>query len=315
MANTVKQKQKRTIIICVALCVLLLAGTLFIILDKVVHLNDPYKQFTNTDLAKTFAAAMGKSGVRDLKQEDIDSIEALVYYFNVQNNSQNNNAAEVQPVVLLGTKDFTDALEEGNDPPEGSYYFASAILTDVNDINLFRNLRVLRMFDLAEVDTMQNQCYNTQLYAMYTGSTAVSFDSLVAASPAPKLTSLKQLSGLTRLEQLSVEYAAITTLEGIESFANLTKLDIGFTAVQSIDGIEKAVNLTEFTAPSAGKPANTAEPEESADESEPEESRTEESQPEESEAEESQPEESETEESQPEESETEESEEEEDEKE
>ena len=128
MANSVKKKQKRTIIVCIVLCALLLAGSLFVILDRVIHLNDPYKLFSNSGLAKTFAAAMGKSDVRGITQEDIDGIESLVYYFSVQNNTQNNNAVEIQPVVLLGKKEFTDALEEGNEPPEGSYYMASAVL-------------------------------------------------------------------------------------------------------------------------------------------------------------------------------------------
>ena len=79
MSNKVIAKQKKTIIICIVLSVLLLAGSLFVIIDGLVRANEPYNQFEDAGFASALATALGKSSVRDITQEDLDKVESLVY--------------------------------------------------------------------------------------------------------------------------------------------------------------------------------------------------------------------------------------------
>ena len=71
-------KQRRTIIIAAVLSVLLLAGSIFVVIDGISHLDDPYLQFEDSDFAKAYATALGYSSVRDITQEDIDKVESFI---------------------------------------------------------------------------------------------------------------------------------------------------------------------------------------------------------------------------------------------
>ena len=102
MKNTVKAKQKRTVIICIALSVLLLAGSIFVIVDSLIHMNDPYKKFEDENFARAFASALGKESVRDLTDEDILKVESLMYSINVSHD-ETTGALNVMPVVLMNT--------------------------------------------------------------------------------------------------------------------------------------------------------------------------------------------------------------------
>ena len=175
-------------------------------------MDDPYTQFADADFAKALAEAMGKDSVRDITQEDLDKVESLVYYWSVGNDSSNNYQTYAYPIVMLGYKQMADDIiaNSEEEPKEDSYVMVSYPISEVEDITVFKNLRVLRTFDLAEVSSMQEGCYYTQLYSMYGMGNAVSFESIVGSAALTDLKNLDQLSSLTKLEQISLEYTAVT---------------------------------------------------------------------------------------------------------
>ena len=157
MSNKVIAKQKKTIIICVVLSVLLLAGSVFVLIDGISHMDDPYTQFEDANFAKALAQALGKDSVRDITQDDLDKVESLVYYYSVGNDAENNYQSYAYPVVMLGYKELADDIiaNSEEEPAEGSYVVMNYPVTEAEDITVFKNLRVLRTFDLAEVSSMQ----------------------------------------------------------------------------------------------------------------------------------------------------------------
>ena len=234
MSNTVKAKQKKTIIVCVVLSVLLLAGSLFVILDSIIHMDAPYKQFGSHDFAVAFAKAIGKDNVRQITAEDLAKVESFVYYYSVGNDSENDYETYAYPVVMLGYKQMADDIinSSENEPAADSYVVVNYPIGSVEDITVFENLRVLRTFDMSEVYNMMQGCYYTQIYSSYYGmGTAVSFDQVLKASGITDIKKLSQFANLTKLEQLSLEYTSIKSLEGIENFPNLKKLDARPVAV------------------------------------------------------------------------------------
>ena len=171
MKNTVKAKQKRTVIICIALSVLLLAGSIFVIVDSLIHMNDPYKKFEDENFARAFASALGKESVRDLTDEDILKVESLMYSINVSHD-ETTGALNVMPVVLMGYKEMTDDIinnvsadsEESAMKDTANFVSFPYMISEADDFAKFENLRVLRVFDFSEVSSMQQGCYYTQLY-------------------------------------------------------------------------------------------------------------------------------------------------------
>lgn len=255
MASIYKQKQKkqlRNAIICCALVFIMLASTIVI---SISHKMSFYQDFSDKNFASAIASALGLSSQYDLTQEDLDRFEGLVYFCSVGVDTATMQSY-AYPVVMLCDKTYTDALMEQTDPdykptdekaPDYSQNVAQVIyqLSDPTDLNLFRNLRMLRAFDISELSTMSEGCYQTQLYSMYgLGNTPYSLDTLIAATKLTQLTSLEQISSLKKLEQLSICYTGITTLDGIENFPNLNKLDATSTALTDISALENATGLT-----------------------------------------------------------------------
>ena len=171
---------------------------------------------------------------------------------------------------IYGYKELADDIiaNSEEEPAEGSYVVMNYPVTEAEDITVFKNLRVLRTFDLAEVSSMQEGCYYTQLYNAYgMGTTAVPFESLIEGAALTDLKKLDQLSSLTNLEQVSLQYTGITNLEGIEKFENLTKLDIGNTLVTDFEPLSKLTSLTDLTMVQMGdRTATETETSESEDE-------------------------------------------------
>ncbi|MBR4950725.1 MAG: hypothetical protein IKZ23_02100, partial [Clostridia bacterium] len=247
MKNQVKAKQKRTIIVSLVLCAALLACSLFIIIDELVHLNAAYHQFKDVNFAKAYAYALGYDSYRDLKQADLDKVESLRCL--VQVGYDENKALYAIPMVELGFKEVADqyitgeeATEEskeevkkaaatttdeatGDEASKNSVVF-QCIISKASDLTLFKNLRVLYLYDYYDIDLMQqscNQVYQTFINDYYSsaiyGSTQsyndyVTFDELIHGSKnrgirsvaLSDLKSLDQLASLTKLEHLSLEY-------------------------------------------------------------------------------------------------------------
>ena len=262
MSNTVKQKQKRTIIISCILAVLLLAGSLFVALDGIIHMNDPYKSFKDRDFAAAIASALGKDSVRDLTQEDLDSVESLIYYFDIGLDANNNYSTKFAPIVLLGNSQYADSVIKNETPAEDTYTAVFYPVLEAQDLTLFKNLRILRAFDVVEVSSMQQGCLETQ-YAAYYGGDAqtVDFSAFINAYALRDLKNLDQISSLTKLEHLSIEYTGITSLNGIEKFENLKKLDIGNTLVTDLSNISEVKSLEILTAVSMGERVKTSKDE------------------------------------------------------
>ena len=261
MSNTVKAKQKKTIIICAILSIALLAGSIFLIVDGLLHMNDPYKIFGNVEFAKAYASALGRESVRDITDEDLAKVESLTYYWSIGTDSNNNYQTYAYPVVILGYKTMTDIIISNSEeePAADSYVTVSYPVTEVADITAFPNLRVLRTFDLTEVSSMNEGCSNTQYMAQMSqyynqmgynmDVEAIYLEDVIKAAALTNIKKLDQLKSLSKLEQLSLEYTGITSLEGIQNFPNLTKLDIGFTSVEGDDlsALSSVTNLTELT--------------------------------------------------------------------
>ena len=244
MGNKIIAKQRKSIIINSILCVALVAAIIITACQYLGNMDAPYRQFEDEEFAKAYATALGYESMRDITQEDIDKVESLVYYWSIGNDAQNSYQTYATPVVMLGYKDATDGILENSEeePKEGDYVLVNYPIAEVEDIVAFKNLRVLRTFDIAEISNMQEACYYTQVYAMYGMGTAVSFDSVLGAGALTDLKKLDQLSSLTNLEQMSLEYTGLTNLNGIEKFVNLKKLDIGNTVIL-FDLFSDGINL------------------------------------------------------------------------
>ncbi len=255
MASIYKTKQKKqfwTAIICCALVFIMLASTIVI---SISHKMSFYQDFSDKNFASAIATALGLSSQYDLTQEDLDRFEGLIYFCSVGVDTTTYQSYAT-PVVMLCDKTYTDALMEQTDPDyEGeseenvdyskNIVQVGYILTDPADLNLFRNLRMLRAYDVSELSTMSEGCYQTQLYSMYgLGNIPYTLDTIVEATKLSALTDLSQISSLTKLEQLSLCYTGITSLNGIENFPNLNKLDVANTALTDISALEKVPGLT-----------------------------------------------------------------------
>ncbi len=257
MASIYKQKQKRKLIAAIVCCVLVFAMIVSTVIIGLVHKASLYEQFEDRDFAAAIAESLGLSSRYSLTQEDLDKYEGLVYFCNVGVDSTNGYASYAYPVVMLCDKDYTNALIEQSDPdyeaPETAdetdysknIVAVPYVLTDPSDLNMFRNLRLLRAFDVSELNEMSQNCYTTQLYNMYgLGTTAYNVDTLIQATKLSGLTSLDQIASLDKLEHLSLCYTGITTLDGIDNFPNLKKLDTTYTALEDISALKDATNLT-----------------------------------------------------------------------
>ena len=269
MSNKIIAKQRRTIIISAVLCVALLAAIIITACQYIGNIDAPYRQFEDENFAKAYATALGYESMRDITQEDIDKVESLVYYWSIGNDAQNSYATYATPVVMLGYKEATDGIiaDSEEQPKEGQYVLVNYPVSEVEDIIAFKNLRVLRTFDIAEVSQMQEACYYTQIYAAYGMGDAVTFDSVLKASALTDLKKLDQLSSLTKLEQMSLEYTGITNLTGIEKFENLKKLDIGNTVITDLNALSAMTGLTDLTLVQMGERVTEEETEESTEES------------------------------------------------
>ncbi|MBR5616334.1 MAG: hypothetical protein IKW66_05890, partial [Clostridia bacterium] len=256
MASNYRTKQKKQLIlalVCCALVFAILAGTVII---SMLHKASLYSDFEDKDFATAIAQALGLSSKYDLEPEDLDRFESLIYYCNVGIDTANGYTPYAYPVVMLCDKTYTDVLMKQSDPDFDGETDSNAdysknivqvpyLLTNPADLNMFSNLRVLRAFDLSEVNAMSQGCQTTQLYQMY-GMTQQSYDlaTVVNASKMDEFTSLTQISSLTKLEQISICYTGVTSLEGIENFPNLNKLDATYTLINDIEGLDSATNLT-----------------------------------------------------------------------
>ncbi len=266
MSNKIIAKQRRTIIISLVLCVALVAAIVLTVCQYLGNIDAPYRQFEDENFAKAYATALGYESVRDITQEDMDKVESLVYYWSIGNDSKNNYQTYATPVVMLGFKETTDGIlaNSEEEPKEGEYVLVNYPVAEVEDIVAFKNLRVLRTFDIAEVSNMQEACYYTQLYAMYGMGNAITFDSVLSAAALKDLKKLDQLSSLTKLEQMSLEYTGLTNLNGIEKFTNLKKLDIGNTVITDLTSLSSLTNLIDLSLVQMGE--RVTEEEESKDE-------------------------------------------------
>ena len=296
MASNFKKKQKRHLIAAIICCVLVLAIIVTTVVVCLVHRNSVCNEFKDKDFASAIAEAFGLSSRYDLKQEDLDKVEGLVYFCNVGNDTSNNYATYAYPVVMLCYKEYTDLLIKQSEPGyemseeekkadhTGEYNAVAYAITDPADLAFFPNLRVLRAFDTAELSEISNSCYYTQLYAMYGMGTAVSFDTVIDSCALSKLTSLEQIKTLDKLEQLSLCYTGITDLKGLENFPKLTKLDLSYTELKSVEGLSQASDLTYLALNTVNMSENIV-PEKKEESEEPEESSAEETseEPEESE--------------------------------
>lgn len=267
--KTKQRKQKTTVIICLVLSVLLLAGTLYVVIDHAVHANDLYKQFSDESFAKTISTALGYDSPRELKQEDLDKVEVLVYSWAVGNDSNNGYASYYYPTITLGYKTLADQIINGEEINDDTAVAAPYLPSDFSDITRFKNLRVLRMFDISEVSSMQQSCQYTQLYSqMVSGVTPVSFGSIINSCNLDKIKSLEQFKGLDALEHISLEYTGITTLDGINNFPKLTKIDIGNTKIEDISKVAEFPALESLVLASLGDRSNVAEDEDETSEDE-----------------------------------------------
>lgn len=257
MASTFRQKQKRHLITAIVCCVLVLAILIATVAVCLVHRASVSEKFADRDFASALASALKLSSRYDLEQSDLDRYESLVYFWSVGVDTNNGYSSYAYPVIMLGDKTYTDALIEQSDPdykaPEdakevdysSNYTAVTYPLTDPADINLFRNLRVVRALDIAELNEISTNCQTTQIYSMYgLGTTAVSMETVLSVASLSKLTDLSQLSELTKLEQLSLCYSGIKTLDGIENFKNLKKLDVSNTALTDVSALSKVTSLT-----------------------------------------------------------------------
>ena len=256
MASNYRTKQKKQLILALLCCVLVLAILAATVIISMVHKASLYSDFEDKDFATAIAQALGFSSKYDLEAEDLDRFEGLIYYCNVGIDTTNGYTPYAYPVVMLCDKTYTDVLMKQSDPDFDGEVDSNVdysqnivqvpyVLTNPEDLNMFRNLRMLRAFDLSEVNAMAQGCQTTQLYQMY-GMTQQSYDltTVVNASKMDEFTSLTQIASLTKLEQLSICYTGVTSLEGIENFPNLNKLDATYTLINSIEGLDTATNLT-----------------------------------------------------------------------
>lgn len=255
MAPNYKKKQKRQLIVAIVCSVLVCAMLLATVIISLVHRSSLASQFRDESFATAIAQTLGLSSRYSLKQEDLDRFEGLVYFCDVGVNSS-TYSSYAYPVVMLCDQEYTNALLEQSDPeyeapedekaPDYSDHFVVVpyLLTEAEDLNMFRNLRLLRAFDVTELNAMSSQCQTTQLYSMYgLGTSPISVDALISALRLSDLTSLTQISSLTKLEQLSLCYTGITDLQGIDKFPNLTKLDTTYTALTDVTGLDTATGL------------------------------------------------------------------------
>ncbi len=251
MSNIVRKKNTRTIIICIVLSVLLLAGSAYVIVDHLVHKGRPCDTFTDEGkgFLEAYAASIEKS-VRELTQEDIDKIQYLAFSVPIEN-QQDQSSVSITYRVVIGYEDAANAVARGETPSADSIKTISGsnvFLTDASDINKFKNLRVLRFFDENTVYEMNTACYTSQYMAYYyqlsgLSYTGVSFDNLISVVAFSGLKNLGQLSELTSLEELSLQYTGLKTLKGIENFKSLKTLDISHTNISDISALAGCTGL------------------------------------------------------------------------
>lgn len=251
MSNIVRKKNTRTIIICVVLSVLLLAGSVYVVVDHLVHKGRPCDTFTDEGkgFLEAYAAAIDKS-VRELTQEDIDKIQFLSFSVPVEN-QQGQSSVSVTYRVIIGYEDAANAVAKGETPSAESIKTISGsgvFLTNASDINKFKNLRVLRFFDENTIYEMNTACYTSQYMAYYyklsgKSYTGISFDNLISVAALSGLKNLGQLSELTSLEELSLQYTGLKTLKGIENFKSLKTLDISHTNISDISALAGCTGL------------------------------------------------------------------------
>lgn len=255
MAPIYKKKQRRQLIVAIVCSVLVFALLLATMIIGLLHRSSLASKFEDEAFATAIAEALGLSSRYSLKQEDLDKFEGLVYFWDIGYDS-NSGSTYAYPIVMLCDKEYTDALiaqsapdyeapDEAEAPDYSAHYKAVVYApTEPKDLNMFPNLRLLRTFDMAELNEMAYQCQMTQIYSMYGMGSSVTMDAVIGAGRMSKLISLEQLSSLTKLEQLSLCYTDITDLKGIEQFPNLTKLDATYTDLKDLTGLDKASKLT-----------------------------------------------------------------------
>lgn len=257
MASTFRKKQKAHLIAAIICCALVVAAIVVCLVINLSHRNSVYNKFADKNFADALASALGYNSHYDIKQEDLDNVESLVYFCQIgidSSSSSGSYASYAYPVVMLGDATYTDSLLQQSDPDyeapaetpdySSNYKVANCAISDPADLNLFKNLRILRAFDSAEVSSMVESSYYTTMYSYYGMCEAISSDTVINTLKLKDLTSLEQLSDLTKLEQLSICYSGITNLNGIENFKNLKKLDATETALTSIEGLSKETELT-----------------------------------------------------------------------
>ena len=165
MASIYKTKQKKQLwaaIICCALVFIMLASTIVI---SISHKLSFYQEFNDKDFASAIASALNLSSQYDLTQEDLDRFEGLIYFCSVGVDTTSSYQSYAYPVVMLCDKTYTDALMKQTDPDyevdkEDKTDYSNSVtqvyyvLSDPEDLNLFRNLRMLRAYDVSELSSM-----------------------------------------------------------------------------------------------------------------------------------------------------------------
>lgn len=273
MAPIYKKKQRRQLAVAVVCSILVFALLLATAIIGLMHRASLAAKFEDEMFASAIAQAMNLSSRYDLKQEDLDQYEGLVYFWDIGIDST-SGSTYAYPIVMLCDKEYTDELILRSDPdyeaPEDeeekdfSEHYKAVLYapTEPEDLNLFPNLRLLRTFDMAELNEMDYQCWMTQYYSSMTSGyyQAAYLEQIIEDARMTKLTSLEQLSKLTKLEQISLCYTGLTELKGIENFPNLTKLDASYTALSDVTGLDTATKLTYLGLNSLNvKPAEKAE--------------------------------------------------------
>ncbi len=269
MSNFLKKNEKKlTSTIAISLAVILVAMIAWIAIDKFLSVS-PY--FEDQTFASALADGLDKTA-RFLNEKDLEKFEVMVVSCYVQCDATTGYQAVTIPYVTLGYADYADYIIENtrtmneekeeeeekeesaetsdtsetskDEGPKFETVQVYATPSTIEDIVKFANLRVLSVIDSSTAYDINYNVYMASMYAQLLGtSSSVSASAIYNAIVPDDLTSLKDLSALTKLEYLGVAYSYVANLEGIENFPNLVALDASTCKLTSVEGVEKASEL------------------------------------------------------------------------
>ena len=109
----------KKLIVLTAACVLAVAAIATVLILHFSHKNSIYGRFADKGLADAMKSAYGYSSHYDIKQEDLDAVEGLVYFVQIGMDTSGGSGSAssyAYPVVMLCDKTYTDLLIEQSDP-------------------------------------------------------------------------------------------------------------------------------------------------------------------------------------------------------